>query len=448
MKNQYFGDVNDYRKYGLIRLLVDGGKIKTGVCWMLTPDDTRADGKFTEYLADPKKYKDFDPDLYEFLSQCISSNARNVLEVVKSDKFPSTVFYNPILKDDAVQREQYFSNMYNLFQDVDLIFFDPDNGLEVKSKLLGQKDSSKYLYWSEVVKCYKAGHSILIYQHFIREDRNKFISRILENISTKTGSKNTISFRTSNVVFFLICQDKHNQYFLSMSKIILGKWAGQIQVFPQIEEASDEILDEEWENQMGRVYEENMGKPDLLELEGWFPAIARYAFEDAQTRLRLHHKFNDKKIISLLNQYDKTINRAEKKAQGKGGDVDFPPSFPLFDLPEFGVLRLLRKAKELGKEEGRILLMGVENADVLMIGEKRRLQMKEWSDKGQKQRRQNIRDEEKEKLPQYQAAIDRLHTKNPNLKWTPLTNRVAKDFNLSGRQLRRKPLRKPPNFSK
>ena len=43
MKNQYFGDINDYRKYGLIRLLADGGKIKAGVCWMLTPDDTRTD---------------------------------------------------------------------------------------------------------------------------------------------------------------------------------------------------------------------------------------------------------------------------------------------------------------------------------------------------------------------------------------------------------------------
>ena len=236
MKNQYFGDINDYRKYGLIRLLADGGRIKTGVCWMLTLDDTRADGKFTEYLSEPNKYKKFDPDLYGFLGKCIDLNARNVLEAANSYKFPSTVFFNPILEDDAVKREQYFSNMYKLFQGVDLIFFDPDNGLEIKSKSLGQKDSSKYLYWSEVVECYKTGQSILIYQHFIREDRNKFISRILENIHTKTGSRNTIYFRTSNVVFFLICQDKHSQYFSNKSKTISNKWGGQIQVFPKIEE--------------------------------------------------------------------------------------------------------------------------------------------------------------------------------------------------------------------
>ena len=39
MKNQYFGDINDYRKYGLLRILSTYGPIKTAVCWMLTPDD-------------------------------------------------------------------------------------------------------------------------------------------------------------------------------------------------------------------------------------------------------------------------------------------------------------------------------------------------------------------------------------------------------------------------
>ena len=71
MKNQYFGDINDYRKYGLIRILSDGGIIRTGICWMLTPDDTRTDGKFTEYLAKSEEYKKFDPDLYDFLGQCL-----------------------------------------------------------------------------------------------------------------------------------------------------------------------------------------------------------------------------------------------------------------------------------------------------------------------------------------------------------------------------------------
>ena len=39
MKNQYFGDINDYRKHGILRALSNGGEVKTAVCWMLSPED-------------------------------------------------------------------------------------------------------------------------------------------------------------------------------------------------------------------------------------------------------------------------------------------------------------------------------------------------------------------------------------------------------------------------
>lgn len=59
MKNQYFGDVNDYRKYGLLRALTGQGALTTTVCWMLTPDDGRTDGRFTEYLAQPDRWRHY-----------------------------------------------------------------------------------------------------------------------------------------------------------------------------------------------------------------------------------------------------------------------------------------------------------------------------------------------------------------------------------------------------
>jgi chromosome condensin MukBEF MukE localization factor len=40
MKNQNIADINDYRKFGLVRTLSDSGKIRIDVCWMLTPDKT------------------------------------------------------------------------------------------------------------------------------------------------------------------------------------------------------------------------------------------------------------------------------------------------------------------------------------------------------------------------------------------------------------------------
>ena len=43
MKNQYFGDIGDYGKYGLLRFLGERG-LSIAVNWYLTPDDVSNDG--------------------------------------------------------------------------------------------------------------------------------------------------------------------------------------------------------------------------------------------------------------------------------------------------------------------------------------------------------------------------------------------------------------------
>ena len=60
MKNQYFGDINDYRKYGLLRSIILTTELRILVAWVLTPDDERPDGKFVDYLEKP----DFFPSAY------------------------------------------------------------------------------------------------------------------------------------------------------------------------------------------------------------------------------------------------------------------------------------------------------------------------------------------------------------------------------------------------
>lgn len=44
MKNQYAGDINDFRKYAILRALATCG-FRVTVCWMLTPDDGGPDGR-------------------------------------------------------------------------------------------------------------------------------------------------------------------------------------------------------------------------------------------------------------------------------------------------------------------------------------------------------------------------------------------------------------------
>ena len=87
MKNQYFGDINDYRKYGLLRSLADGGSLKIGICWMLTPDDGRSHGSDTNYLDSPNGIDDCDSKLFRKLRQIVK-NSRSVFEAENNSLIP------------------------------------------------------------------------------------------------------------------------------------------------------------------------------------------------------------------------------------------------------------------------------------------------------------------------------------------------------------------------
>ena len=204
MKNQYFGDVNDYRKYGLLRTLANYGQLKIGVCWMLTADDGRTDGKFTTYLDKPQRWRQYDPQLFDLLYQWIAADRRrNVLLAENEKVLPGVSFHSKLLTASGDKRATYFDEMGEQLAGCDLIFFDPDNGVEVKSIAKGRRNSEKYIYWDEIVKTFQAGHSILLYQHFRREERTAFIQRIVTELQARLNPSKIYWFRSSQVVYCL-----------------------------------------------------------------------------------------------------------------------------------------------------------------------------------------------------------------------------------------------------
>lgn len=208
MKDQYFGDVNDYAKYCLLRSLSHVG-LSLGVCWMLTKPDGRTDGRHLGYLAQPDRHRHRDPELFDWLRTAIHrDNERSVRRVQKSGVLGDAVFQARILPDDRTGRNAYFGECRQLFYDRDLVFFDPDNGLECQPRP-GHRGSSKYLYWPEVEATFATGASVLIYQHFPREERTGFIARRLHELQARTGASAVQAFRASNVVFLLGVQLRH-----------------------------------------------------------------------------------------------------------------------------------------------------------------------------------------------------------------------------------------------
>jgi hypothetical protein len=231
MKDQYFGDINDYRKYALLLELSGGGEICTGVCWMLTEADGRTDGSALGYLTQAERFRGMAPAIFDLLHQVVMIDKdRRVARLENAGELPNSIFHSLIIPDDREGRTAYFREASVTLTSADWVFFDPDNGLEVPSIPLGRKGSSKFLYWHEVEATYRAGQSVLIYQHFPRKQRVPYVDALAAALAKRTGGKVIFAFRTTRVAFFLAPQAHHIAHFRSRAFGVIGRWRDHVVV--------------------------------------------------------------------------------------------------------------------------------------------------------------------------------------------------------------------------
>lgn len=227
MKNCYFGDIYDYIKYALLRQLTDSGRTSSAVCWMLTEDDGGSDGRRTNYLREPEKWASPDPELFDFLRrQVLEREIRNVRAIERSDLLPNCHFYSRTLTDDRVQRQRYFDKFMEFAHQAQLVFFDPDNGIEVKSVGYGRRKSSKYLYWNEIELAFHANHSLLIYQHLPPKPRRPYIRHITRRLIQMCRGNPVHVIRTGRVAFLLVPQRDNIPELRKTVRALEKRWGG------------------------------------------------------------------------------------------------------------------------------------------------------------------------------------------------------------------------------
>lgn len=184
MQNRYCADVGDFGKYGLLRWLCWKTGLRLGVNWYLVPDESgNADGTHTGYLAHTEenrfRFQGCDPCLWEALGTIIKEDDRSV-ERVRTDSILSgkPSFYEDVLEWPSdmkatspkgrsareEHRRAWVKRGHEKLRDCELVFLDPDNGLETKTKRYNAK-GPKYVFFDEILPYYQRGASIIIYQH-------------------------------------------------------------------------------------------------------------------------------------------------------------------------------------------------------------------------------------------------------------------------------------------
>lgn len=200
MKDQYTGDINDYAKYLLLRLARHSFD-PVIVAWMLTGGDSRGDGGRIQYLSQPQ-WRGEDPELYDSLRLLIAGD-RCIAGVERAGVLEGCVFASQPIDRSAEERERYFATLAQLVCSDSLVFFDPDNGLEVPSVPKHRREAHRYLFWDELSPFREADSSLLIYQHFPRVNRKLYLDRLLARLAEEMGDDYTVFAAHSSQVAFL-----------------------------------------------------------------------------------------------------------------------------------------------------------------------------------------------------------------------------------------------------
>ena len=220
MQHRYVGDVGDFGKYALLRALCQPEpSINLAVIWCLFPDESgNNDGRHVSYLRD-QGFAQLDASLHAALADIVTRSRRNIAAIGDSGCLPtSTVFCaDPISALDAAHpgsaerlryRGEWLETCLRRTTTCQLVFFDPDNGLEIASIPKYHPKAGKYIYWDELAQFWRRGNTLLIYHHVNRTiTAAKQVTGLTERIAVEFPDARIIPLvfrRGSARVFWLI----------------------------------------------------------------------------------------------------------------------------------------------------------------------------------------------------------------------------------------------------
>jgi hypothetical protein len=241
VQNRYVGDVGDFAKYGLLRILTSEAAWSLAVLWWLFEDETHnSDGRHVSYLSSPV-FSALDPQLHQSLERLLSAGHRTVKAVARSGILPgATVFFDkPIFGASSAatsrqlrerHRAAWLQKAISATANCDLVFFDPDNGLETASVARHSSKGGKYVFWDELMPFWNRGQSLVIYHHL---NRTASVAKQTEILRAKFDSKfydaglirHFLFRRGSCRHFWLVSQKEHVPRCLSaIDRMAQSNW--------------------------------------------------------------------------------------------------------------------------------------------------------------------------------------------------------------------------------
>ncbi|MXV81286.1 MAG: hypothetical protein F4X58_06270 [Chloroflexi bacterium] len=207
MRNRFVGDVGDFGKYGLLRALCginppDEPRLSLAVIWY------RNEGKQFDYVAQPEKFADCDPELFLKLKTLVEDDSRTVESIEQGDILgASTDFHHQPVVTKA-----------------DIVFLDPDKGLAFTDK---QRSSRAYADLERANL--DSNQTVVIYQSFGRVEHEKQMAswqRDVKALLPVHANPRVLRYRPLHPRAFIILPSRRNTDLIDrrLQDLLNGPW--------------------------------------------------------------------------------------------------------------------------------------------------------------------------------------------------------------------------------
>ena len=211
MQDRYSGDIGDFLKLALLDVIPPSKRL--AVCWWLHPDESHNDdGRHVSYLSKPDQWKLIAPFLFDDLVNLVRIGNRSV-SGLESIIGGSAIFHRttiPTKRARFQNRDGWFSQLMMVVKSADVLFIDPDNGIDLRDDA-DKRKSAKHVTMSELSSLAAGGRTLIIYHHQTRAKGGHAleISKICESLrQLKLGKVSAVRARPfSPRVFFIIGPD-------------------------------------------------------------------------------------------------------------------------------------------------------------------------------------------------------------------------------------------------
>lgn len=164
MQDNYIGDIGDYGKYGLLRTVCAEGLTLAVNWYRMVPNKVgkQEDGKFINYLSKPLQYRGYAPELFDRLHKIALVDKDRRIERIEQERLFEAVYFSDEICTD---RAGWHCRALEKTKAADVVFLDPDNGLETEKMFQTGGATDKHVRWTELKDYYTRGQNVILYQH-------------------------------------------------------------------------------------------------------------------------------------------------------------------------------------------------------------------------------------------------------------------------------------------